>query len=88
VSDSSPFGNVGPPSSDRFTPSATIPPGQTRLVRVSWVSKRSCLLGPATGEAIDTLQLRVKVGPFARNEGIVFGENIGLYGTRADCPDG
>lgn len=62
----------------RFTLPGSIPPGQIRLLRVSWIS--STCLEQGGGQGIDQLTLRVRVGWFTRTETIPLDEGWFLSG--------
>jgi hypothetical protein len=75
----------GDPRSVRYALPVSIPPGQTRFLRLTWVS--ACEV-PGGSEGIDQLTLRVRVGWFTRTEVIPL--NLGLYllGTaQSRCPN-
>jgi hypothetical protein len=73
----------GTSRSVRFTLPGVIPPGQTREVRVLWISN-ICSTGGTT--SVDTLALRVRVGWFTRTEIIPLDQAWTLAGkSRGRC---
>jgi hypothetical protein len=69
----------------KFTLPGVIPPGQTREVRVLWVSDTCSEAGGTS--SVDTLAVRVRVGWFTRTEIIPLGQAWALIGTsHTACP--
>jgi hypothetical protein len=57
-----------------FAPTGSIPPNQTRLVRVTWISQECIAKGDSEGTYNQLLYLRVRVGWFTRTETIPLNE--------------
>ncbi len=62
---------------------ASIPPGQSRYLRITWIS-RGCVT-PANVGGMDSVELRVRVGWVTRTEYIAFGQGFYL-GPGGQCP--
>jgi len=63
-------------------PPIAIPPGQSRFLRITWIS-RGCLPKPDVS-GMDSVQLRVRVGWITRTEYIAFGQGFYL-GPGGQC---
>jgi hypothetical protein len=75
----------GASRSVRFTLPGVIPPGQTREVRVLWISD-TCS-GAGDTSSVNTLAVRVRVGWFTRTEIIPLDQAWALIGTsHTSCP--
>jgi hypothetical protein len=74
-----PFGAAGhDPQSYRYAPAGVVPPGQSRLVRVTWISRICLQKGESQG--VTRLILRVRVGWFTRTEVIPLSDGFYLIG--------
>lgn len=88
-------GNVAVSLADPFRPPVVypprawalpvaIPPHQSRMVRVEWVS--TACIGDHGELGIDTLRLRVRIGWITRTEAIPLGMDVALSGpSRGPC---
>jgi hypothetical protein len=74
-----PSHNPGAPHAERYTLPVTIPPGQSRDLRLLWTNF-DCLQAGGTA-AIDQLALRVRVGWITRTEVISLGQAWAVEGT-------
>jgi hypothetical protein len=62
----------------------SIPPGQSRYLRITWISRGCLSRGNVSG--IDSVELRVKIGWTTRTEYIPFGEGFYLGHNHGYCP--
>jgi hypothetical protein len=62
-----------------FTLPGSIPPHQTRILRVLWTSARDCL-SPDSQQSIDDLMLKVRIGLVTRTEDMPLPQAWGLAG--------
>jgi hypothetical protein len=69
----------------RYRLPVSIPPGQTRYLRVLWLS-RGCIVKGGE-EGLDTTVLRVRVGLITRTETVPLGRDYAL-GPGTPCTDG
>jgi hypothetical protein len=69
----------------RYRLPVLIPPGQTRYLRVLWLS-RGCIVKGGE-EGLDTTVLRVRVGLITRTETVPLGRDYAL-GPGTPCTDG
>ncbi|HEY7144212.1 MAG TPA: hypothetical protein VH637_08195 [Streptosporangiaceae bacterium] len=68
----------------RYTPPpVSIPPGQSRILRLTWVSRDCLQSGDQAG--MDAVTLRVRVGLFTRTEMVHFNEAF-VIGAARYCP--
>lgn len=82
----SPSGN--PPDAapqDHYALPVSIPPGQSRFLRVLWTSQNFCVQKGGTFGAAAVV-LRVRVGWITRTETITMPEEFALTGTSYNCP--
>jgi len=70
------------PHSYRYAPTGVVPPGQSRLVRVTWISGTCLQKGESQG--VTQLILRVRVGWFTRTEVIPLSNGFYLIGPSQD----
>jgi hypothetical protein len=79
-------GDPGSPTAQRYLLPVSIPPGQSRYLRVSWIST-VCNMTGAQSE-FDNILLRVRVGWITRTEDVSLGRTWAIQGTRqSTCPD-
>jgi len=84
---SSPSGNPpSTPEKDRYGLPVSIPPGQSRYLRVIWTSENFCVQRNGTF-GTDAVTLRVRVGWITRLETITLPTEFTLTGTSDRCPD-
>ena len=76
-------GHGGFPHALRYALPVSIPPGQSRYLRITWIS-RGCVT-PADVGGMDAVELRVRVGWTTRTEYVAFGEGFYL-GPGGHCP--
>ena len=69
-------GHGGYPHAVRYALPVSIPPGQSRYLRITWIS-RGCVTAADVG-GMDSVELRVRVGWTTRTEYIAFGEGFYL----------
>jgi hypothetical protein len=69
----------------RYRLPVSVPPGQTRYLRVLWLS-RGCI-EKGGGNGLDTTVLRVRVGLITRTETVPLGRDYAL-GPGTPCTDG
>jgi hypothetical protein len=72
-------GYPGSPTGQRYSLPVSIPPGQSRYLRVIWLSTVCNVTGGQTG--IDNILLRVRVGWITRTEDMSLNEDWALVGT-------
>jgi hypothetical protein len=71
----------------RYVAGGSIPPHQTRLVRVLWtISPSVCLAKGESLSIINTVFLRVRVGVFTRTQSIPLSQVFNLTGPNPSCP--
>jgi hypothetical protein len=83
LSASDPQRSGSQPHTLTYTLPVSIPPGQSRYLRSTWISD-GCLTGEDIA-GIDSVELRVRVGWTARTEYIQFGRGFYL-GHGGYCP--
>jgi hypothetical protein len=83
LSTSDPLRSGSEPRAVRYAPPPiSIPPGQSRYLRITWIS-RGCVAANEVG-GMDSVELRVKVGWITRTEYIAFDEGFYL-GPGGQC---
>jgi hypothetical protein len=75
-------GDGGFPHALRYAMPVSIPPGQSRYLRITWIA-RGCVTG-ADVRGMDSVELRVRVGWTTRTEYIAFGQGFYL-GPGGQC---
>ena len=70
------------PHSYRYAPTGVVPPGQSRLVRVTWISGTCLQKGESQG--VTRLILRIRLGWFTRTEVIPLSNGFYLIGPSQD----
>jgi hypothetical protein len=73
-------GDAGDPKTQRYVLPVSIPPGQSRYLRVLW-TQGVCMAAGST-QSIDELTLRVRVGWITRTEAVGIGQAWAVEGTR------
>jgi hypothetical protein len=72
-------GYLGSPTGQRYSLPVSIPPGQSRYLRVTWISIVCNMTGGQTG--IDNVRLQVRVGWITRTEDVSLNEDWAVAGT-------
>jgi hypothetical protein len=74
-----------PAPQDHYALPVSIPPSQSRFLKVTWTSQHFCVQkGGTFGTSV--ISLRVRVGWITRTETITMPEEFALTGTSYDCP--
>jgi hypothetical protein len=83
LSTSDPLRSGSEPHNLNYGLPVSIPPGQSRYLRITWIS-RGCVT-PANVGGMDSVELRVRIGWVTRTEYIDFGQGFYL-GPGGHCP--